>query len=124
MIAMDLAKNNEAPKEFSPHARHLIYLRTKGFCEKCGGYMSEEEMCAHHRLMKSHYGRGNVANGLGCHHKCHNGETDSIHFNPERAYLKGWIIPSWGDPLTYPLHLPDGSIVTLDNAGNYINLEA
>ena len=108
------------PIEFSPKVRSLIYSRTRGHCEKCGQWMSESQMCVHHRKLKSQGGRGNIENGLGIHHQCHNLATDSVHSNPWLAYIKGWMVQGWNDEKTQWLVLPSGESAILTSQGTYI----
>jgi len=98
-----------------------VLARANGYCEVCG--LPGDDFALHHRKLKSRGGKDEIANLLVCHHKCHNLGTDSIHLNPQKATLKGYMIPSYGKPDEYPLHLPDGTIVRLDNEGNYNKIE-
>lgn len=100
----------------------IVLERSNGFCEMCG--LRGEGFALHHRKLKSRGGKDEVANLIAVHHKCHNLGTNSIHLNPERATVKGWMVPSWANPAEYPLHLYDAEVVVLDNEGNYNKLEA
>jgi len=64
-----------------------------------------------------------VSNLVAICHPCHKIGTDSVHLNPQQANLKGWMVPTYAQPDDFPLHLADGSIVRLDNQGNYIQIE-
>ena len=99
-----------------------VLARAKGYWESCG--LPGDDFALHHRKLKSRGGKDEVANLIAVHHKCHNLGTDSIHLNPELATVKGWMVPSWADPVEYPLHLHDAEVVVLDNKGNYNKLEA
>ena len=101
----------------------LVEERAGHYCETCGK-PALESMALHHRKLKSRGGKDEVANLIAVHHKCHNLGTNSIHLNPERATVKGWMVPSWANPAEYPLHLHGAEIVVLDNKGNYNTLEA
>ena len=94
-----------------------VLQRAKGYCEKCGGV--GETLSLHHRKLKSQGGKDDVSNLIAVHPNCHNQHKDSIHDNPKKSKVKGWIVPSWADSNEYPLHLPDGTIVKLDNEGSY-----
>ena len=39
------------------------------------------------------------------------------------ATYKGWMVSSWGQPETTPMHLPDGRIVLLQNDGKITELK-
>lgn len=95
----------------------LVLQRAKNHCERCGKY--DNQPALHHRKLRSQGGKDEVANLVAVCHHCHNLGTHSIHLNPEKAKLKGWIVPSFADPLLYPLHLPSGEIVRLTNEGTY-----
>ena len=100
----------------------MVLSRAKGYCEKCGlpGY----NFALHHRKLRSQGGKDDVCNLIAVHHHCHNQERNSIHDNPKKSIQKGYIVPSWADPLDYPIHQPDGTVVRLDNEGNYHRIEA
>lgn len=100
---------------------NLVLLRAGNYCEKCG--MPCDDFALHHRKLRSQGGKDEPCNLIAVHHKCHNLGTDSIHNQPEKSRVKGWIVPSWAEPSDYPLHLVDGSVVRLDNEGNYQSLE-
>jgi len=99
-----------------------VLERAKGFCEACG--LPGDNFALHHRKLKSRGGKDEVANLIAIHHKCHNLGTDSIHLNPEKATVKGFMVPSWAKPSEYPLHLHGVEVVLLDNEGTYKKLEA
>jgi len=99
----------------------LVLDRAKGYCERCG--KPSHDLALHHRKLRSRGGKDEVSNLVAVCHKCHNLGTESIHLNPAKATLKGWMVPSYADTTLYPLHLSDGSIVKLDNEGNYISIE-
>lgn len=100
----------------------LVIQRAGGYCEKCGRPASES-MALHHRKLKSRGGKDSVSNLIWVHHECHNLGTDSIHLKPAYAADKGWMVGSWDEPETAPMHLPDGRIVLLQNDGKITNLE-
>jgi hypothetical protein len=102
--------------------RQAVYSRSKGYCEKCGKQLPES-WALHHRKLKSRGGKDEVANLVALHHACHNFGTDSVHLNPTQASDKGLMVPSWQAPQECPLTLPDGSIVTLTDDGQYHYLE-
>lgn len=99
-----------------------IVLNRAGFyCEKCGRVGSD--FALHHRKLRSRGGQDTPSNLIAVHHGCHNLDTDSIHNNPKLAEVKGWMVPSWADPADFPMTLPDGRIVRLNEDGNYDRIE-
>jgi hypothetical protein len=101
--------------------REIVFARCKGYCEKCGKPLPEG-WALHHRKLKSRGGKDEVSNFVALHHECHNLGTDSVHSNPCWADQLGLMVGSWQDPWECPLTLPDGTIVILDNEGNYKQL--
>jgi 5-methylcytosine-specific restriction endonuclease McrA len=99
--------------------RKALYARTKGHCDKCGGPMLEEEMQAHHRRLRSQGGKDELACLLGCHGRCHNLDSDSIHLRPKAAYVNGWLVKSYQDPALTPV-LIGGRSVLLGNDGSIV----
>jgi hypothetical protein len=97
-----------------------VLNRAKGYCERCG---KPADLALHHRKLKSRGGKDTVANLVAVCHPCHNLGTDSIHLNPQKATLKGWMIPTYAVIEDYPLHLANGNVVRLDNEGNYKRIE-
>ena len=98
-----------------------VLERSRGYCERCG--VPSHDLALHHRKLKSRGGKDEVSNLVAICHKCHNLGTESIHLNPKKATLKGWMVPTYADTEYYPLHLADGSVVRLDNEGNYQEIE-
>lgn len=100
----------------------LVIQRAGGYCETCGRPASES-MALHHRKLKSRGGKDSVSNLIWVHHECHNLGTNSIHLKPMYATYKGWMVSSWGESETTPMHLPDGRIVLLQNDGKITELK-
>lgn len=98
-----------------------VLERAGNYCEACGNPC--RDFALHHRKLRSQGGKDEVCNLIAVHHKCHNLGTNSIHLSPAKAVKLGQIVPSWEEPSEFPLHLPDGSKVLLDNEGNYIEIE-
>ena len=99
-----------------------IVLERAGFyCEKCGH--SGSGFALHHRKLRSQGGEDTPSNLIAVHHGCHNLNTDSIHLNPAIAKRNGWIVPGWAEPHEFPMTLPDGSKVYLDDEGGYTIME-
>ena len=99
-----------------------IVLERAGFyCEACG--QSGDNFALHHRRLRSQGGKDEPCNLIAVHHACHNLGTHSIHLKPAKAKQLGQIVPSWCEPNEYPLQLPDGRKVLLDNLGNYLEIE-
>ena len=101
--------------------KEKILARCQGYCEKCGFGLTED-FALHHRKLRSRGGKDTIDNLVALHHKCHNLGTDSVHLNVRDATLTGFIVPRHADPSVYPLHLPNGSIVTLSTEGTYVYL--
>ena len=99
----------------------IVLLRAGHYCEACGS--SGDNFALHHRKLKSRGGKDEPCNLIAVHHACHNLGTNSIHLKPAKATQLGQICPSWCEPDEYPLQLPDGRKVLLDNAGNYLEIE-
>ena len=102
--------------------RELVFSRSKGYCELCGTQLPEG-WAIHHRKLRSRGGKDEVENLVALHHTCHNTGTDSVHLNPKKATLKGFMVSSWDDPAKCPITLSDGSSVILTSEGTYNYLE-
>ena len=96
---------------------HKVIERAGGYCEKCGGSLSEAYNL-HHRKLKSRGGKDSAANLIVVHNFCHIQHKDSIHDNPEESERMGFMVPSWANPEEHPLIRPDGSIVLLFDDGS------
>ena len=99
----------------------IVLERAGNHCEVCGS--GGDNFALHHRKLRSQGGKDEPCNLIAVHHKCHNLGTDSIHLNPKRSIENGWIVPSWAEPSEFPLHMPDGSKVLLDNEGSYTTMK-
>lgn len=77
------AKRREV--EFSSDVRAEIRARAGGCCEVCR--MSKIDHY-HHKLMRSHGGKGTVANGLAVCGSCH----AIIHTHPYLSYTLGYLV--------------------------------
>lgn len=102
--------------------RELILARCKGYCEFCGLALSEN-FALHHRKLRSRGGKDTIDNLVALHHECHNLGTNSVHMNIKKATDTGHIVPTRQNPFEYPLHLPNGSTVTLTVDGSYDLIE-
>ena len=98
-----------------------VLERAGYYCECCG--LPCANFALHHRKLKSRGGKDEASNLMAVHHECHNLGTNSIHLNPKRATYNGWMVPAWADPSEFPMCMPDGSKVLLDNEGNYTQIE-
>ena len=99
----------------------IVLDRAGFYCEACG--LPGDNFALHHRKLRSQGGKDEPCNLIAVHHACHNLGTNSIHLAPARAKALGQIVPSWAQPHEYPLTLPDGSKVLLDNEGGYTQIE-
>jgi hypothetical protein len=69
--------------------------------------MADYQMADHHRKLRSQGGTDSLANRMGVHHGCHNGNKPyAIHHDVTKARESGWIVASWDDPQTRPVLLP------------------
>jgi hypothetical protein len=100
----------------------IVLERAKGYCEVCGWDLGED-YALHHRKLKSRGGKDSVSNLMAVHHKCHNLGTDSIHFNPERATEKGYMVSAWSEPHQIPVKQPDGKMVYFDDNGQKVEAQ-
>lgn len=112
-------KGGDGLMSVDPKTRRLIYLRCGGYCEKCGWPLSES-WAAHHRQLRSQGGADDASNLLAVCHGCHNGNTDSIHLNPDFSYELGYLVRSWDHPKKAAVRLPDGTKKWLDDEGHYL----
>lgn len=103
--------------------REIVYSRSRGYCEKCGKPIREDDFALHHRKLKSRGGADEIVNLVALHHGCHNLDTDSVHSNPEESERMGLMVGSWQDPIECPVTLPSGDIVILTTEGSYHYLE-
>lgn len=91
-------------------------------CVKCGKFLYDG-VAVHHRKLRKHGGTDSLSNLIALCSTCHNIAPDSVHQNPESSYAKGYMCPSWADPAEWPVTLPDGSRVLLEDNGKMIYLE-
>ena len=103
--------------------REQVLSRCKGYCEKCGFPLCEDDFALHHRKLKSRGGKDEIQNLLALHHACHNTGTNSVHLNVKEATEKGWIVSTRGIPEEVPVTLFDEASVILTVEGTYIYLE-
>ena len=104
--------------------RDAVWNRCRGYCEKCGKGLPYDGWALHHRKLRSQGGKDEISNFLALHHKCHNLGTNSVHLNPTEAIEKGYIVPSWAEPLESLVMLRDGSSVILNEEGTYTIMKA
>lgn len=100
--------------------RALVYARSRGYCELCGGQLPSS-WALHHRKLKSRGGKDEITNFVALHHECHNLGTQSVHANPAKATETGHMVPSWEDPAECPVMLSSGESVILTPEGTYQN---
>ena len=102
-------------------------LRERGFerdthCVKCGRTLHDSVAC-HHRKLRKHGGQDALSNLIGLCSTCHNIAPDSVHQNPRDSYENGWLVPSWADPAEWPMTMPDGTRVLLNDHGEITIVE-
>jgi len=81
--------------------RHQVYVRAVGRCEFCGVPLPGDAWDAHHRQLRSRGGPDSLPNLVALcrtHHRW-------VHEHPAAATAVGFMVPSWADPDTTPLHL-------------------
>ena len=104
------------------HLRDLVLARCQGYCEFCGLALTDN-FALHHRKFKSRGGKDEVNNLIALHHECHNLGTSSVHMNIKTSTISGHVVSRHAEPNNIPLHLPNGSIVTLTVDGQYDYIE-
>ncbi len=102
--------------------REALFIRSNGYCERCGGVLPES-WAVHHRRLRSQGGKDELSNLVALHHECHNLGTDSVHLNPKKAIETGFIVPSWDTPEDVLICTPEGDRVRLLNDGSVIRLD-
>lgn len=102
--------------------RELVLARCQGYCELCGKVLTEN-FALHHRQFKSRGGQDKPHNLIALHHECHNMASFSVHMNIKKSTLSGHIVSRHAEPDNIPLQLPNGSIVTLTDDGQYDYIE-
>ena len=104
------------------YLRELVLARCKGYCEFCGLGLTDN-FALHHRKFKSRGGKDEINNLVALHHECHNLGTSSVHMNIKKSTASGHVVSRHAEPNNIPLHLPNGSIVTLTLDGEYHFIE-
>jgi len=102
--------------------REMVLTRCQGYCELCGLALTDN-FALHHRKFKSRGGKDEINNLIALHHACHNLASFSVHMNIKKATESGHVVSRHAEPNNIPLHLPNGSIVTLTVDGNYHYIE-
>jgi hypothetical protein len=83
-----------------------------GRCERCGLRPATD---CHHRKLTAQGGPDAASNLAAICRECH----DWCHAHPKDAQLSGFILPPQGDPRVRALLLWDGSLVLIDDQGDY-----
>lgn len=96
--------------------REQVFARDE-YCQKCGKTLCEP-VAVHHRKLRKHGGEDTLSNLIALCGTCHNIAPQSVHQNPRDSYENGWLVPSWADPREWPMTLPNGTRVLLDDDGN------
>ena len=73
--------------------------RRKGCEAKVAEGCRDRNEHAHHRQMRSQGGPTNDVNLLAVCNACHTW----IHGHPEKSYEAGLLVPSWSDPVEWPV---------------------
>ena len=115
-------RRREAPAwtyEEWQEANHQLLARAGSACERCGNPLTGENLSRHHRQRRRD-GGDRLTNLLLL---CGSGSTGChgwVHAHPEEAREQGWIVPSWANPATTPVRLPDGYLWLLHDDGRKI----
>lgn len=98
------SERRDAEREALTAAREVVYRRSRGRCEVCGGVGSE---FSHRRTRAVRGEHAHAAeNALWACRTCH----DRMHRNPEVARANGWHVSRYvEDPGTVPVWLPPRS---------------
>lgn len=86
-----------------PLDREALWERSEGICDWCNRAIHYEAFDAHHRKLRSAGGTWALSNIVAVHSDCHTNQPGSIHMHPALAKSRGFIVPSWGDPVTTPI---------------------
>ena len=99
----------------------LLWARCDGHCEACGGVLRRphQPYCDRHHRLHRPFGEDAPTNLVMLHPDCHTVAPQAVHMRPTWARSRGLIVPSWSDPATTGLWLPDGRLVQLTDDGNY-----
>lgn len=92
--------------------RVALLERAHSRCEVCGQQVFRYTWDAHHRQQRSVGGDDQLFNLLLVDRRCH----DMVHRDVAWSRTQGWLVDSWGDPLTTSVRLFDGRF-TLDGLG-------
>jgi 5-methylcytosine-specific restriction endonuclease McrA len=93
-------RRREAPRwsrEEWEAANHLLAIRSEGRCERCG-FELQMNVERHHRQKRT-VGGDRFANLMYLHPACHAWITE----HPAEAVDRGWIVPTYANPLTVPV---------------------
>jgi hypothetical protein len=101
--------------KFTEKTRQAILGRSKGKCEKCGGFVGEGGQI-HHRKARGMGGTKNpesrsLANALYVHPSCH----AWIESHREKSYENGWLVHSWQESTKIPVHRGHDWVTLLDD---------
>ena len=86
--------------------RDAVYKRAGGQCDCCGQWISPEAFDCHHRQLRSRGGKNTTENLVALRHECHMW----FHEHPRQATERGFMVPSWADPVDTPVRRFDGNL--------------
>lgn len=90
-----------APNEWVDASMTLL-RRCGGRCWWCMKELNGR--AARHHRQRRRDGGDRLANLILLHPGCHNLHPASVHQHPDDARERGFIVPVWADPLTYPIY--------------------
>lgn len=95
-------------------ANTVLWVRDRDRCGWCGQAL-RDRVDRHHRKRKT-IGGDRFCNVVLLHPECHTVNAGSVHTEPALAMRRGFIVPSWADPLEVPILLA-GEWFTFDDDG-------
>jgi len=92
-------------------------LRCGGRCWWCTKEL-KDQVARHHRQRRQ-VGGDHLSNLVLLHPNCHNLHHSSVHQNPYEAISLGFIVPTWAEPIAYPI-FASNKWWLLDDAGTML----
>lgn len=92
-----------APAGFPESVRMGARRRSGGRCEIRTAVCTGEAAHFHHRKLRASKDHS-LVNCLHLCRACH----DRVHAHPTTAYLMGWLVHAWEDPMEIPVKVGEG----------------
>lgn len=80
--------------------REAILERSDHCCDLCRRRITSDHWECHHRLRRSQGGEDTLSNLTALHTRCHM----HVHDNVTWSQLRGFLVPSYRDPLTWRVY--------------------